>query len=627
MERQGLGETDLLAGLNPEQLHAVQHTEGPLLIFAGAGSGKTRVLVHRVAHLIHRGVPPAQILCLTFTNKAAGEMKLRLASMLGVESVSVWAGTFHAFGAWLLRHEAPRIDYPRSFVIYDAADQKSLIGKCLTEMQVKKERGYDTTLAWICNMSKDTLRPVDDFPHELPFDPAPVLDLYERRKQECGAFDFGDLLREPCRLLAIEEVAQRYRAFFRYILVDEYQDTNMAQYTLLMHLVGPERNICVVGDDDQSIYGWRGADVSNILRFRDDFPGAKIVVLEQNYRSTQSILDAASTLIANNRFRAPKSLRSALDGAEGVLIEEYPNDTEEAQSVAYLVDRLIGRGVSAGEIGIFYRINALSRQVEESLVRRGIPYAVFGGMRFYERREIRDVLAYLRLLANPRDEEALGRIINTPTRGIGARTVERLIGAAREQGRAPFEVIPLALAAGLIKGPGARGLKCFLEVMEALGTAMQELDVAGLIGCVLNQTGLYQALKSEIDGADRIANVRELMASAEGVRDLGAFLEEKALISAMDIDPGSERVSVMTLHMSKGLEFEHVFILGCEEGLIPHVRSMDTTADIEEERRLLYVGITRAKRQATLSWARVRGLYGREIYQVPSLFLREIQGE
>ena len=425
----------LLDGLNPEQARAVRHEDGPLLIFAGAGSGKTRVIVHRVAHLISQGVDANQILCLTFTNKAAGEMKERLRFLLGKHDIAVWAGTFHAFGAWMLRREAHRIGYPATFVIYDEADQRSLINRCLKELNIERERGWDARIAWLINMSKDTLRRIDELPFDLHLDPGEVITLYEHKKQASGAFDFADLIFLPGRMLSsMPDLKERYHKRFTHILVDEYQDTNMAQYKLLMHLVGPGRNICVVGDDDQSIYGWRGADVGNILRFKDDFPDTDVVTLEQNYRSTEDILKAASSLIANNRYRAPKTLRSACGPGSDVSIMEYSDDTEEALHTAYNISRLIDQGINPSEIGVFYRVNALSRVLEEAFVRRSIPYAVYGGIRFYERREIKDLLAYLRLIANPADGEAFARIINVPARGMGDKSLESVFSLCPEEG-------------------------------------------------------------------------------------------------------------------------------------------------------------------------------------------------
>ncbi|MGC9323404.1 MAG: ATP-dependent helicase [Desulfomonilia bacterium] len=617
----------ILDGLNDEQRRAVCHERGPLLIFAGAGSGKTRVIVHRAAYLIEHGVHPSDILCLTFTNKAAQELKHRLQGILGREPIGVWAGTFHAFGAWLLRHEAHRVGYPASFQIYDEADQRSLIGKCLKELGLKTERGLDTTMAWLINMSKDTLRDISEIPHRLRFDPMPVSSLYEQKKKLSGVFDFADLLTVPCDLLSrMPDVRARYQNRFRHILVDEYQDTNTAQYTLLMQLISQEANICVVGDDDQSIYGWRGADVGNILRFRHDFPQAEVVILEQNYRSTEDILKAASTLIANNIYREPKSLRSARGKGRNLDILEYSDDEHEAASLAHAIDRALHDGVSPSEIGVFYRINALSRLVEEAFVRRGIPYTVYGGIRFYERREIKDVLAYLRVIANPHDEEAFSRVVNTPPRGIGEKTLAELQLFARSRGTATSLALNQALEHSVVKGVRARGVRDVAALIEDFRRQSGEMDIGFMIERIVERSGLKQALEQELDGPDRLMNLQELIASASGQTDLVHYLEEKALMNHTDVDPG-ESVSVMTLHMSKGLEFDSVFIIGVEEGLLPHSRSLDTTLDIEEERRLLYVGITRARSNVILSWARVRALYGRESFQIPSGFLREIRSD
>jgi len=614
----------LLDGLNPEQARAVRHEDGPLLIFAGAGSGKTRVIVHRVAHLISQGVDANQILCLTFTNKAAGEMKERLRFLLGKHDIAVWAGTFHAFGAWMLRREAHRIGYPATFVIYDEADQRSLISRCLKELNIERERGWDARIAWLINMSKDTLRRIDEIPFDLHLDPGEVITLYEQKKQASGAFDFADLIFLPGRMLSsMTDLKERYHKRFTHILVDEYQDTNMAQYKLLMHLVGPGRNICVVGDDDQSIYGWRGADVGNILRFKDDFPDTDVVTLEQNYRSTEDILKAASSLIANNRYRAPKTLRSACGPGSDVSIMEYSDDTEEALHTAYNISRLIDQGINPSEIGVFYRVNALSRVLEEAFVRRSIPYAVYGGIRFYERREIKDLLAYLRLIANPADGEAFARIINIPARGMGDKSLESVFGFARKRGISAYHALEQAVSGKVLKGTATRGAQAFLTMIEDFKRLNTDVDVAELLHRIVEDTGYKEYLSQEMDGQDRLMNVRELIASAADSKDLSSYLQEKALMTTMDAS-GGETVSVMTLHMSKGLEFDYVFIVGCEEGLLPHSRSFDTAENIEEERRLLYVGITRARRHVVLSWSRVRALYGRETYQMPSGFLREI---
>jgi len=615
----------ILNGLNPQQAQAVRHTEGPLLIFAGAGSGKTRVIVHRVAYLLQQGVSTHEILCLTFTNKAANEMKTRLKAMLGIDKIDVWAGTFHAFGAWFLRREAHRIGFPGNFIIYDEADQKSLISKCLKEINRKPERGEVATVSWLINYSRDTLQDIEDIPCSLNFDPARVIRLYEQRKKEYGVFDFADLLYVPCRMLStMPEIRDKYRERFQHILVDEYQDTNMAQYSMIMNLVGTDENICVVGDDDQSIYGWRGADVGNILRFKDDFPKAAIITLEENYRSTEDILNAATSLIVNNQYRAPKQLRAARGKGQEIGIVEFSDAVSEASHVAFSVKKLLDSGVGPADIGVFYRVNALSRLVEESFVKRAIPYAVYGGMRFYERKEIKDILAYLRVMANPYDEEAISRVINTPSRGIGAKSYDNLRTFAKTKGLPTIHVLRDALEDKVVKGKAAKGVEAFLALIEGVKVHEGSVDIADLIEMIAEASGLLDAIKGEPDGQDRIANIEELMASARSKTDLTGYLEEKSLMSATDIAFG-ESVSVMTLHMSKGLEFDYVYILGLEEGLLPHSRSMNSRAELEEERRLLYVGMTRARRQVMLSWSRVRALYGRESYQIPSGFLNEIE--
>ncbi|MEA3223166.1 MAG: 3'-5' exonuclease, partial [Thermodesulfobacteriota bacterium] len=560
-------------------------------------------------------------------NKAATEMKQRLKGMVGLRSAGVWAGTFHAFGAWFLRHEAARIGYTTSFVIYDEADQRALIRRCIKDLNLNKNKVKDSVIAWLINIKRDTLKEVETLPESLEIDPTPIINMYEDRKKAYSAFDFGDLLYKSCQILSsYREVRDKYRSMFKDILVDEYQDTNMAQHKMLMSIIGKDKNICVVGDDDQSIYGWRGADVGNILRFKEDFPEAEVVTLEQNYRSTVDILDAASNLISNNRYRAPKRLWSHNKGeGKGITLNEFADDRQEAAFMAHTIGRLIDKGVNPSNIGVFYRINALSRVIEEALVMEGISYAVYGGVRFYERREIKDILAYLRLIANPKDEEALTRAINTPPRGIGNKTLAKLRSLARDKGLSTIAIMDKAIGDGTIKGAPSRGISAFLTILDKLRAYALEQDIGGLISGVIDITGLQKMVASEIDGVDRITNIKEFMASASGETDLVGFLEQKALITNMDIPKGGDAISVMTLHMSKGLEFDYVFILGLEEGLLPHSRSLDFGEAIEEERRLLYVGITRAKKKAFLSWARIRGLYGRETFQIPSSFIREIE--
>ena len=439
----------------------------------------------------------------------------------------------------------------------------------------------------------------------------------KKGKKEYGAFDFGDLLKAPGQIFnEFPEARNRYNEMFPYILVDEYQDTNMAQYVMLMGLISGEKNICVVGDDDQSIYGWRGADVGNILRFKEDFPEARVITLEQNYRSTEEILNAASSLISYNSRRAPKTLKSVKKETGGVTLKEYADADVEAANVSRAIAKLVEGGANPADIGVFYRINAISRVIEENLVRYRIPYAVFGGIRFYERREIKDVLAYLRITANPRDEDALLRVINTPGRGIGPKTFLLLQDFAKKKGCPTFEMLKEAVNAGVVKGKTAEGLKDFITQTARIKEASPVMDVADLINLTLDITGLKDEIKSEVDGEDRLTNLRELVASAYGANNLQTFLEEKSLISNTDRSEG-EKVSVMTLHMSKGLEFDHVFILGLEEGILPHSKSMTEDSDVEEERRLLYVGITRAKKEAHLSWARVRGALRQGIIPVP----------
>lgn len=615
-----------LSALNPNQVRAVTYTGGPLLVSAGCGSGKTRVITYRVAHLIDQGVNPGCILIVTFTNKAAAELKERLKLLIpGPAGEQVWAGTLHSFGAWFLRREAHNLGYKRTFSIYDEREQRTVLSQCINAFDLKNTRGLSASLSWVINMSKDTGRPYYEFEVQCPVDPGPIIDLYEEHKRVNLAFDFADLIKIPGDLLAENpQVGETYRGLFSHILIDEFQDINTSQFRLICGLVGGQRNICAVGDIDQAIYSWRGASVDSFLQFKDRFPGTRIISLDINYRSCEGVLKAAANLIQHNIYRIPKILRPERSGGEGgVIVKAFPEDHDEIAWVSSKIYELIRGGVRPSAIAVFYRVNALSRLLEEYLGRRGIPYTVSGGVRFYNRREIKDVIAYLRLLHNPSDEEALARAINTPSRGVGHASIEKLQSYARRRGLHTMSILEDAWRLRLLKNPASIGVSLFIGLFKQLVKAKHQSDIATLMDTILVESGMEAALEREIDGEDRLLNVRELIAGAEGVKDLSAYLVEKEIIAREDTSDG-DKVSVLTIHSAKGLEFDHVFIIGLEEGLLPHGKTVYDPMELEEERRLLYVGITRARKYAWLTRSERRYLYGTEMHQRPSGFLREL---
>src|SRR6266446_520907 len=626
-----------LADLNPAQREAVLTTEGPLLVIAGAGSGKTRVLTHRVAHLLAtQGVKPNEILAITFTNKAAGEMRERLEGLLGGVARAIWILTFHAACGRILRREAPRLGYKSNFTIYDQADQVRLVKQCLEELERDPKRFTPRGIHNQISQAKNRLISPDEYANQVQsfYDQtvADVYQLYQRRLYLSNAVDFDDMLYLTVDVLErFPEARERWRKAFRYVLVDEYQDTNHAQYRLLQLLAEKHQNLMAVGDPDQSIYSFRSADINNILHFERDFPGTRTVSLEQNYRSTNLILEAANTVITNNRERKPKELWSELGDGEPVRVVEVEDEHAEARFVAAGIAGLVEEGFSGDEVAIFYRTNAQSRVLEDVLVRQGVAYQVIGGPRFYERAEIKDLVAYLQVIDNPYDAVSLLRIANRPRRGVGDSTLAKLMSFADDAEMSLWEAMDRTTAAGVGTAP-AKAVASFRTVIQSLMSASQELDVPELIERVLEQTGTLDALEAErtIESQGRIENLQELVALAREWMEsaaeptLSSFLQEVSLYSDQDAIRGEgSLVTLMTLHNAKGLEFRAVYLIGMEEGIFPHSRSIEEQG-VEEERRLCYVRMTRAKEHLTLLHASSRMLFGGRSYNLPSRFLDEL---
>lgn len=630
--------------LNDRQLEAVKQTEGPLLITAGAGSGKTKVLTCRIAHLLEKGVSPYRILAITFTNKAAKEMRERVSHLVGAQAESMWLSTFHSFCAKLLRFEIDgKFGYTRNFTIYDSTDQLTLVKECLKQLNLDDKQFPPRTVLGTISSAKNLMLNAHDFAgHTNSFyeeKVAEVYGLYEKKLVENNAMDFDDLLRIAVLLLENEDaVREKYQERFQYILVDEYQDTNHAQYKLTKLLAARWRNICVVGDADQSIYAWRGADIRNIIDFTRDYPDAVSIKLEQNYRSTKTILHAANAVIDNNEKRPKKNLWT--ENATGNKIIHYHAQTEhdEADYVAGVIYNRHDIGqVPYGDMAILFRTNSQSRVLEEKLMRYAIPYTMVGGTKFYDRKEIKDVIAYLRLLYNPEDSLSLTRIINVPKRSIGATTLEHVAAFAEKEGISLFEALSSTADMAITKRARA-ALEDFSVTIFDLLNHMDEWNILELIEQVIKQTGYGAMLDKEAEhdtqGESRKENVGEFLSVAKDYMDsnpdgtLQDFLENIALVSDVDEFENSEsKVTLMTLHAAKGLEFPIVFLVGLDEGLFPHSRTLMEPAQVEEERRLAYVGITRAEQQLYVTNASTRTMYGRISAYMPSRFLAEIPAE
>jgi DNA helicase-2/ATP-dependent DNA helicase PcrA len=630
---------DLLADLTDDQRAAVTHGEGPLLILAGAGSGKTRVITRRVAYLLQQGVRPGGILAITFTNKAAGEMRNRVEAL--VPGNRVWVSTFHSLGARLLRQYGDRLNIDRNFTIYDTDDRNRLVKEALDQAGIDNVKFTPERLAGAISKAKNqqqTPKQFEQSAHDFfSQTAAKVYYLYEKRLRAANAMDFDDLLFLPALALRHnEELRAELDARFRYVLIDEYQDTNSAQYEIAKRLSLNYPNLCVVGDPDQSIYKWRGSDIKNILDFERDFPVARVITLSRNYRSTKAILHAASVLIDHNKQRKKKSLVTANPQGEPVRVLTFDNGLDEAEGVVLRIKE----GVKAGKYryrdhAIFLRVNALTRTLESAFVKHGVPFQIVKGLAFFERKENRDVLAYLRLLVNPQDTVSFARVVNEPPRGIGKTSLDRLLGYAQRNELSPMAAAGQVAKIPEIKGKAATGLRDFYRLMTDL-RAQLEHPPHELIRAVLDRTGYRKMLQDSADeeDAERLANIEELITAAKQFHDedncraIGDFLEQIALASDVDgWDESADHVSVMTLHAAKGLEFPVVYVLATEHGLLPHERSLGKDEDVEEERRLCFVGMTRAMKELYLCHARLREFRGQALYAVPSMFLEELPPE
>jgi DNA helicase-2/ATP-dependent DNA helicase PcrA len=638
----------LLAGLNPPQREAVEHGDGPLLVLAGAGSGKTRVLTHRIAYLLATGeARPGEILAITFTNKAAGEMRERVGQLVGRSLRAMWVTTFHSACARMLRADAERLGYSKGFTIYDEADSLRMLKRCLAELGVDPKRfpprAIRAKISGAKNQLIDAAAYADTQGSVFEEVVAEAFPAYEKRMLEANAMDFDDLLVRTVNAMELfEDVRERWRRTFRHVLVDEYQDTNHAQYRLLQLLASEHGNLMVVGDESQSIYGFRHADINNILDFEHDFPEAAVVKLEQNYRSTQTILSAANAVIERNRQRRPKELWTEIEGGDPVELSELADEHEEARWVAAEIERLgEEHDVARSEVAVFYRTNAMSRVLEDTLVRFEVPYQVIGGTKFYERAEIKDAIAYLSLLVNPADLVSFSRIVNSPRRGIGNTSQGRLAAHANTTGLPIWEVAERAEEVPGLSGAAIKAVSRFHETMEGLRERAEGSPVAAVLEATLNESGYLEALAAErtVEAEGRVENLEELVGVAaefdlnrerEGESEtppLEEFLQQISLYTDQDsLQKEESLVTLMTLHNAKGLEYDTVFIVGCEDGAFPHMRALEEGGE-EEERRLCYVGITRARRRLYLTWTRERRLFGRAERNLPSRFIDEIPEE
>lgn len=635
---------ELLSTLNKEQQQAVRHTEGPLLIMAGAGSGKTRVLTHRIAYLIdEKEVAPRNILAITFTNKAAREMKDRVSKLVGPEADYMWVSTFHSMCVRILRRDIERIGYSRNFSIIDSSDQLTVMKQILKNLNIDPKQ-YDprAMIAQISNRKNELISPEQALESANNFfekQVATIYDAYQKMLRKNQVLDFDDLIMETIHLFQrVPDVLHYYQRRFQYIHVDEYQDTNHAQYYLVKQLASRYQNICVVGDSDQSIYRWRGANIANILSFEKDYPAAKVIYLEQNYRSTKSILDAANAVINNNTGRKPKKLWT--DNNEGKKISYFQGATEREE--AYYItekiqDMLIDGKYDADDIAILYRTNAQSRTIEDTLRKANMTYQIVGGLKFYDRKEIKDIIAYLRLITNPDDDISFERIVNVPKRGIGAASIDKLRTYAIMQDISLFQAIE-EIEATAVPKRAANALVLFRQLMDNLIKQQEFLTATDMVEMVLEQTEYEEVLKNEhtVESRTRLENIAEFRTVATEFeksntedKSLVAFLTDLALVADIDAmddeeEQSAEKITLMTLHSAKGLEFPVVFLIGMEEGIFPHSRSMMDEEEMEEERRLAYVGITRAEQELYLTHAQMRTLYGRTSMNPMSRFISEI---
>ncbi|NLC03439.1 MAG: DNA helicase PcrA [Tissierellia bacterium] len=632
---------DYLEGLNDRQKEAVLHTKGPLLIMAGAGSGKTRVVTHKIAYLIkEKGVFPGNILAITFTNKAAGEMKSRVAKLLDADVDSMWMGTFHAICVRILRRDIHKLGYDRSFSIYDRDDQITLLRECFKELNVDKELYKERSVLSQISKLKDEQIDPDKYINENYGDyyartVGEIYALYQKKLKKYNALDFDDLIIKAVELLLAEkDIREYYQNRFQYVFVDEYQDTNKIQYNLTKILSAKHQNLCVVGDSDQSIYSWRGADVSNILDFEKEFKGAKVVLLEQNYRSTQNILTVANKVIKNNYSRHDKNLWT--DNVEGdpIRYEQLDYSDEEARFVADEIRQFINyKGYKASEIAILYRTNAQSRSFEESFMRAGIPYKIVGGLRFYDRKEVKDVIAYLKAIQNPTDNISIKRIINTPKRGIGLASIDKVEQYAMQNEDSLYGAL---LDIENIEGLSTRAKNSIKPFVDLMNTSMAKKEIMGIkdfIEDLIYASGYIPDLEKEdsIEATTRIENIKEFLSVALTFEeqnpgaDMEEFLASVSLLSDVDktVD-GDNMITLMTVHSAKGLEYPIVFLVGMEQGLFPISRSMESDDELEEERRLCYVAVTRAEKHLIITNAKRRTIYGRTDYAFPSKFIMEM---
>ena len=637
-----------LEKLNPEQRLGATHTQGPLLVLAGAGTGKTRVITYRIAKLIAEGVPADRILAVTFTNKAADEMRKRIEELCPGKGALVWAHTFHAFCCRVLRQHHQLLGLGRHFTIYDQSDQKKLVVEAMKELGLDDQTNKAGMYVSIISRAKDDLLDAQSYAIYAAAavdasrqTAARIYVSYQKKLDLAGALDFGDLLLKTCLLLREHQsVREYYQEYFMHLLVDEYQDTNHAQYVLTKTLAAKHRNICVVGDDDQSVYSWRGANIRNILEFERDFKDAKVVTLEQNYRSTPLILDAAHKVIRNNKSRKPKKLWTQKEGGDSIRVQECPNEMEEANWVVRRIEEQISKGRSLKDVAIFYRTNAQSRSFEESLRRAGLPYRIVGAMRFYERKEIKDALCYARALLNPADSTSLGRIVNVPPRGVGKTSLERIENFAQSSGLTLWEAFKAHEQIPNLTPACKRAVAEIVALMEKLRAAVGELSAAGAIARILEESGYWAWLEAETEtdpeAAGRLNNLQELLNAvreyedkqrmAGVVIDLGRYLEEVSLQSDIDsYDPSQATITLMTVHLAKGLEYPVVFLTGLEEGLFPIGAGNSAPEELEEERRLCYVGITRARELLFMTYAATRRIFGQVYANLPSRFILEAQ--